>query len=214
MPETIASPDGVSGRAGLLEREGGGRSGAVSLRDLGVAVRRDLRVFLAIVGTLLATCLIYCLVAPREYEATARVALRGAPVSALALDRSESTQSSFFAPGQIQLETLANVFRSEQLAWRVITELKLYQLPGASPSFIRKFPSFSPKQPDPDAEACLLDEFQKDLTVQTIPRTLVLQLRFRSRSAPLAAAVVNGLIDAYQKQETEERVQATRASAG
>lgn len=176
-------------------------------------VRRDMRLFLAIVGALLFACLVYCMVAPNVYEATGRVSLRGAPVSVLALDRNEGSTPGSFASGQVQLETLANVFRSDRLAWRVISELKLYQAAEIRRPFACKFPNFAPAQHDPDATAWLLDEFQRDLTVQTIPRTLVLEIRFRSQDAALSAAVVNGLIEAYEKQETEERVQATDASA-
>lgn len=176
-------------------------------------MRRDWRVFSTIVGVALLACLVYCMVAPNAYEATARVVLHGTSMSELSLDRNESATSASFAPGQVQLETLADVFRSDQLAWKVITDLKLYQAPGMTGSFSRRFPGFSAAQPSPDARAYLQDEFQRDLTAQTIPRTLVLKIAFRSHDAGLSAAVVNGLIQAYEKQETEERVQATDASA-
>jgi hypothetical protein len=39
---------------------------------------------------MLGACLLYCLVAPNEYEAIARVALRGTPVSVLTLDRTDT----------------------------------------------------------------------------------------------------------------------------
>ena len=110
----------------------------------------------------------------------------------------------------MQLETLANVFRSDQLAWGVILDLKLYSAPGFTGSFARRFPNFNSTQPSPDARDGLLDEFQRDLTVQTIPRTLVLQIRFRSRDAALSAAVVNALINAYHRQDTDVRVEATK----
>ena len=167
---------------------------------------------LGIVGSFLAGCLIYCVVTPNVFEATARVALRGGPVSELTLDRNGSANSGSFASGQVQLETLANVFRSDALAWKVITQQRLYRAPGMTGSFARKFPGFVAEEPAPDARAYLLDEFQRDLTVQAIPRTLVLDIRFRSHDAALSAAVVNGLIEAYAKQQTEERVQATTAS--
>jgi polysaccharide export outer membrane protein len=158
---------------------------------------------------LLGACLLYCLLAPSEYEATARVALHGTPVSVLNLDRSEAASGSF-ASGQVQLETLASVFRSDQLAWDVISRLALDKAPGFRGSFPRKFPSFDSTQPGPDAKAWLLDKFQRDLTVQTIPRTLVLQIRFRSRDAALSAAIVNALIAAYRHQDADARIVATK----
>jgi polysaccharide biosynthesis/export protein len=182
---------------------------SLSLCELWFAIRRNLRFFLSIVGTLLAACLLYCLLAPNEYEATARVALRGTPVSVLSLDRNEGASGSF-ASGQIQLETLASVFRSDQLAWDVISRLALYKAPGFMGSFSRKFPTFDPARPGPDARALLLDRFQRDLTVQTMPRTLVLQIQFRSRDAALSAAIANAVIAAYRRQDAEARIVATK----
>ena len=183
----------------------------LSLHQLQFAVRRNLQLFLSIVGGLLGVCLLYCLIAANEYEAMARVALRGAPVSVLTPDRSESASGSF-ASGQVQLETLANVFRSDQLAWNVITRLSLYKATGFMGSFSRKFPNFDPAQPSPDAKAWLLDKFQRDLTVQTIPRTLLLQIRFRSQDAALSARITNAILSGYQQQDADASVEATMAA--
>ena len=94
--------------------------------------------------------LLYCVIAPNVYEATARVALRGTQVSLLTLDRNEGAPSGSFASGQVQLETLANVLRSDQLAWDVISRLQLYKAPGFKGSFAQKFTDFSANQPSPD----------------------------------------------------------------
>lgn len=210
MPETIASPTDQLSRA-RPEANLSSRS-SVSFIELGRVIRRDWRVFGGIVGSSLAACLIYCLVAPRVYEATARVALRGAPMSELALDRNSTASSASFASGQVQLETLASVFRSDALAWKVITRLELYRTAGMTGGFVRKFPGFNAGQPSPDARAYLLDEFERDLTVQSVPRTLVLQIRFRSYDAALSTAIVNTLIETYAAQQTEDRVKATSVS--
>ena len=80
----------------------------------------------------------------------------------------------------VQQETLANVFRSDQLAWRVITGLKLYQAPGFMGRFASRFPDFRADAPSADAQDWLLERFQRRLRVQTLPRTLLIQIRFRS----------------------------------
>ena len=188
MPEISAVQEDPTTDHDALRRQASGPNSPLSFRELCSAVRRNLRFFLTIVGTLVSACLLYCLIAPNEYEATARIALRGTTVSVLTLDRGESASGSF-ASGQVQLETLANLFRSDQLAWDVMTRLALYKAPGFMGSFPRRFPKFNPAQPSPDARAWLLDKFQRDLTVQTIPRTLVLEIRFRSHDAALSAAV-------------------------
>jgi polysaccharide biosynthesis/export protein len=146
---------------------------------------RRRRVFLGIEGGLLLLCLPYCLIVPNQYEASAKVALRTTPASALSLEAAASpfaAASILSAP--LQQETLANYFRSDQLAWKVIFDLKLYQAAAFSGRLERLFPRL-----DIDA--------------------LVLEIRFRSRDAALSAAVVNELIRVYGQQDSEARVQAT-----
>lgn len=116
---------------------------STSLREVGHTMLLHRRMMLSVVGGLLVACLLYCLIAPKQYEARARVALRIAPATALSLDGTDGTPSGSLAPGQTQLETLANVFRSDQLAWRVMLEKKLYQAPGFMGSFAQRFPNFN-----------------------------------------------------------------------
>ena len=181
----------------------------LSLRELGEILVRRRRLIGAILGGLLLLCLLYCLIAPNQYEASAKVALRTAPASSLSLEAAEPYVAASILSAPVQQETLANVFRSDQLAWRVINDLKLYQAPGFKGRFDSRFPSFRPEAPSPDAQAWLLERFQWRLHVQTLPRTLLIQIRFRCRDAALSAAVVNGLIGAYGQQDSESRVQAT-----
>jgi polysaccharide export outer membrane protein len=178
-----------------------------------VLVRRR-RLVGSVVGGLLLACLLYCLIAPNQYEASAKVELRASPASALNLDAEDSSAAAASLSSPLQLETLANVFRSDQLAWRVITELKLYQAPGFMGNFASRFPGFHPDAPGADAQAWLLERFQRRLHVQSLPRTLLLQIRFRSRDAALSAAVVNALIRVYSEQDNEARVEATAQASG
>ncbi len=166
-----------------------------------------------IVGSLLI-CLIYCLLAPPQYEARARLALRTAPATALNMDGTEGGFSGSLASGQTQLETLANVLRGDQLAWRVILDRGLYREPAFSGRFSSRFHQFRPDQPSPDAEAYLLERFQTRLHVRTVPRTLLLEIDFRSGDPALSAVVVNSLIHACEEQEADARVQSTVQAAG
>jgi polysaccharide export outer membrane protein len=183
------------------------------LRELWLVLLRRRCLIGSMVGGLLLACLLYCLVAPNQYEASARVALRTSPSSTLSLEAAEPMMAASILSAPLQQETLANVLRSDQLAWKVIAALKLYQAPGFSGRFVGKFPDFHAESPSPEAQAWLLERFQKRLRVETLPRTLLIQIRFRSRDAALSANVVNTLIAAYGQQDTDARMQATlRAS--
>jgi polysaccharide export outer membrane protein len=187
----------------------GGRNSTRSLSELWAVLVRRRRLVGCVVGGLLLACLLYCLITPNQYEASARVALRSSPAFALGLEAQEPFVAASILSSPVQQETLANVFRSDQLAWKVIIGLNLYQSPGFMGRFASKFPDFRPDAPSADAQEWLLERFQRRLRVQTMPRTLLIEIRFRSKDAALSASVVNGLIRAYGEQETEARVQAT-----
>ena len=207
MPDATAVPDNSP-------QSPNGRRGARSFRELGELLLRRRRFVASVVGGLLLACLIYCLIAPNQYEASASVALRTSPSTTLNIEAAEPMVAASILSAPLQQETLANVFRSEQLAWRVIAGLKLYQAPGFMDGFAGKFPDFHADAPSAEAQAWLLERFQRRLRVQTLPRTLLIQIRFRSHDAALSANVVNALIAAYGRQDTDARVQATlQASA-
>jgi uncharacterized protein involved in exopolysaccharide biosynthesis/protein involved in polysaccharide export with SLBB domain len=186
----------------------------VSLRDLVRVLSRRRRVVLGVVGGLLLACLLYCLIAPNQYEAKARVALRTAPAAPLGIDVAEPAAGTSILSAPLQQETVANVFRSDRLAWRVITGLKLYQAAAFNGKFSGLFPGFRPETPSPEAQAYLLERFRRRLHVLTLPRTLMIEIRFRSKDAALSASVVNALIDAFGQQEGEARVAATAEATG
>ncbi len=188
--------------------------GSTSFRDLGRTIWRRRRFIVIILGSLLAACALYCLVAPSQYEAVARVELRAAPVSSLSLDGAEAQVPTSILSAPIALETLASVLRSDQLAWRVVVALKLSSAPGFCGNFGSRFPGFDPSKPTPEAQAWLLDRFARRLRVESVPRTMLVEIRFRSHDAALSAAVVNQLIAGYNEQETESQIQATAAASG
>jgi polysaccharide export outer membrane protein len=188
-------------------------SPSTSLRELLAVVSRRRWLVASVEGGLLLLCLLYCVIAPNQYEASARVALRTAPASALSLETSGPLAAASILSAPLEQETLANFFRSEQLAWRVIIDLKLYQATGFNGRFDRMFPRFHPETTTIEAQAYLLERFKKRLLVETVPRSLVIQIRFRSRDAALSAIVVNDLIRLYGEQESESLQQATNVQS-
>ena len=212
LPDTVALQHESSSASGAHAASEPGQS--TSLRQLCRVLWRRRRVIAFIEGSLLSLCLLYCFIAPNSYEAAARIELRTAPASSLNLESNEALASASILSAPMALETLAGVLRSDQLAWRVITELRLYQAPGFCGNFAIRFPGFRSDSPSPEAQAWLLDRFARRLSVQTLPRTLLVEVRFRSHDAALSASVVNALVQAYSEQETESQIQSTAQASG
>ena len=80
-------------------------SSTTSLRELWqVLVRRRLSVG-AVVGGLLLLCILYCIVIPNQYEASAKVALRQAPASSLSMEAAaEPLAAASLLSAPLQLE--------------------------------------------------------------------------------------------------------------
>jgi polysaccharide export outer membrane protein len=214
LPNTLSIHEVLLNDSASRTLTNAARPASTSLRELWQVVWRRRRFVAGIEGALLLLCLLYCLIAPNQYEAAARVELRTSPVSSLSLDGPEPQITSSILSAPIALETLASVLRSDQIAWRVITGLKLYQAPGFRGSFAGRFPGFNPDRPAPDAQTWLLERFSRRLRVQAMARTLLVEIRFRSRDAALSAAVVNAVIRAYEEQENESQIQATAQASG
>lgn len=213
MPETPTVTPSVEANVDVESRRNLGRKHLPVSRSLGEVLARRWRFALGIECCLLLLCLMYCLVAPRQYEATARVELRTAPASPLGSGASGLAASNSATIASTALETVAGVLRGDQLAWRVIEGLKLYDAPGFRGSFARRFPGFHPDSVTPGEQDWLLERFSDRLQVETIPRTLLIEVRFRSRDAALSAEVVRALLNAYDEQDRETRAEATEQAS-
>ncbi len=134
------------------------------------AVWRRRRLIAVIEAALLLLCLLYCLIAPNQYEADARVELRTAPVSSLSLEAQEPFASASVLSAPMALETLASV--SAQRSACLARNRRAQALPDRqafSGRFPQRFPGFNPDNPAPDAEAWLLDRFASRLHVKPCP---------------------------------------------
>ena len=80
----------------------------------GVLVRRR-RFAGSVVGGLLLACLLYCLIAPNQYEATAKVALRTSPPSPLSLGAPEPLMAASILSASM-IKKLAQSVRLQSLS--------------------------------------------------------------------------------------------------
>jgi capsular exopolysaccharide synthesis family protein len=116
---------------------------------------------------------------------------------------------------ETKLQTQVNILQTDALAWDVIERLRLDQRSETVP---RKFiigPPVCMSRPDqslegvsPECKKELLDEFHDRLHVQSVPKTEIVEIRFRCRSRELAAQVANTLADTYVDKSFQTKYQA------
>jgi polysaccharide biosynthesis transport protein len=126
------------------------------------------------------------------------------------------------------LETQYRILESENLARRVIAQLKLNQTAEFRPS--SKGPADSPQHDNSspqvfavagalrrpsttDIDNELLKKFQDRLDIEPLKRSRLVEISFESNDSKLAAQVVNTLADTYIQQNLEVRWQASQKAS-
>ena len=178
--------------------------------------RRRAPLFVCIaLGILGAIVVSVCL--PTRYEAVARLTVdmepsRGAGVEALA-------EAAGVADATI-LQTQVSILQTDSLAWELIRTLRLDQRQETVPRSFLGSPvcrSAADQSIDKVSTECrqqLLDEFRKRLHVQSIPRTDIIEIRYRCRSRELAAQIVNTMTALYVERNFQSKYQSALKSSG
>ena len=192
--QTYGPPDGYA--AGLTEQ--------LDLRRLWAMFRRRLVLFAAVAGAILAAAIIFTLVAPRQYTATASVML--------------NTRQQDVTPGRSVLSDLpkvegvvdseVEVLKSRELTERVIQALKLDQ----DVTFNKALKDGKPKtQADADLQHTkLVDTVQDGLKISRAGLTFVINIDYTAPSPQMAAAIAEKYAEIYLDNQTEAKVDATQ----
>jgi uncharacterized protein involved in exopolysaccharide biosynthesis len=158
-------------------------------------------VVLATLTIVFAISVIATLRMTRLYEARSKVAIFPETPNVLGLKDSES---SYYGSGEddtdTALETQVAILRSDALAVKVIESMHLDQNPGFTG--VRSTPihaglSVSRLEPDPARVASLLGAFHGGLTVQVVPRTRLIEVRYMHADRRLAAEIANTLVKTF-----------------
>src|SRR5208282_222019 len=146
---------------------------------------------------------------PKRYEAVTRLKVDRESSDSFGLEALSLTGDS-----ETKLQTEVAVLWTDSLAWEVISRLRLDQRSEMAPRRNIVGPPeclSSPGQPvesiSPECRRTLLNEFHQRLHVQSVPRTEVIEIRYRSRSREMAAKVVNTLADMYIERNFQSNYQ-------
>ena len=147
---------------------------------------------------------LYCVLKTRRYEAVADLAIH--PEASDTLNLSDTSLSSLGDDWNVRLETNVRILKSATLAQAVIDKLHLERTPEYA---IRDSKDLT----DNDRRHLLLGIFGRSLEVQSVPRTQVVEIRFRNRDPKLAADVVNALSEEFQQYNFVTRYRATQQAS-
>ncbi|HUI43962.1 MAG TPA: polysaccharide biosynthesis tyrosine autokinase [Terriglobia bacterium] len=159
---------------------------------------------------LTATCILVALVAVVSfkmrpvYQATARVEVEAeAPqIQSLSdLYRSTPSDGAF-------LQTQVNVLESDTLAWETIQQLGLAGKAEFSSAAGTDLSDLAPSR-----RGRLIRAFRERLHVELMRNSRMLEIRFESTDAPLAAAVANALVNNYAEYNFRMKYDATRQAS-
>ena len=182
------------------------RSTDISLAEIWMVVRRRRLIISSCIGVTLLLAAAYCALAPRRYEALARLAVDHDSNNTLGINSSDPL--NLFGDPMMMQETQVRILQSDTVAWDVIHQLRL----DKSPEFAKQ-ESGSQNQLleniTPKGRVALLKAFHSRLQVSTVPKTWMIEMRFRSKDPKLAADIVNATTNAYLERNFRTRYNAT-----
>ncbi len=166
----------------------------ISLAEISAVIRKRRWIVASCLGLALSLAAAYCILAPRRYEATVRVVVN--PDSGNPLDLDVGAAMNPFVDPALMQETQVHIMESDTVAWDVIRKLRLDK---AKEFASKKHPEQADSADNigPDRRFELLNLFHRRLNVASVPKTALIELRFRSRDPRLAAQIVNATADAY-----------------
>jgi polysaccharide biosynthesis transport protein len=180
---------------------------ALTAPDLWTIFKKRKLTIIGFAASVCALVVAYTYTRKPVYEAVARLQIDPSRPTNLGIDENEK------APGQPSsidnyLKTEVMIIQSQTVATRVMNALKLY----ANPVFagrMASLPVSDMSQLTLHDRQQLLTVFDKDLNVSRTPDTEIVEVRFRSPDAALAAKAANAVVDEYMRRNFLVRVDGT-----
>lgn len=178
-------------------------------------VRRQYRVFLIVPAVGIILGLLYLLVTPAQYTASATLLIDSSPLRVL---QTQQQQVGEVTLDTVQVGSQVEILGSEKIALAVIKQLAL----ADDPDFIRKGSGIAGlfAAPATDAtsnaelERTVLDEFAGHRNISRVERTYALTIAYTSRSPILAARIANAIAEAYINDQLDAKYQTIRRASG
>ena len=209
MNESLIPTQHVAGRSStaLLPLPALEAKDDITLQEIWRVLRkRRLLVLGCLIGTVVLAGAISAFL-PRRYEAVARVLVNPQDSNALGLDPMEALAGNGLSNDIVQ-QTQVRVLQSDPLAWSVIRQLRLDQRKDFAGELTTP-PGDAIDHVPANKRVLLLATFHELLRVEAVPKTELIEVRFRARDPQEAANGANALTNAYIERNFRTRYEAT-----
>ena len=174
------------------------RADELLLPELWRMLRMRGRAIVACVVAGLVLALLYILVKSPRYEASAQIEVSPAGTNSLGLDELATRVLSPADP-TLQLQSAVAVLQSKTVALSAMQQTKLAERSDFAGRWVQP-PDTDVTTLTPEARDQLLLRFQKNLKVEIVPKTDIIQVQFRAKDPQLAAQVVNATVSSYTER--------------
>ena len=180
-------------------------------RELLSFVRRRLRLFVLVAGSVVALTLLYTFTATPRYTATANIILDTRKTDVVKSDQVVSD----LARDSATVDTQVQLLMTRDLARLVTQRLALHREPEFNPALRSGwFGGKAAALPAADAPVpdYVVSTMMHNLSVKRTGISYLIALSFESQSPKLAARIANGFADAYLEDQSRAKANFTRAA--
>ena len=168
------------------------------LPELWRTLRARWFVILACVIVCLVLATLYVLIRSPRYEASASIEVSPAGTNSMGLDELSSRILSPSDP-TVQLQSAVTVLESSTIALAAVQQARLAERKDFAGRWVQ------PSGTDvaglsPEVRDNLLLRFHKSLKVEIVPKTDIINVRFRSKDPKLSSEVVNAIVSSYSER--------------
>ena len=186
------------------------------IEQLAGFVRRQLPIFIFVIGCCIALGLVYLITTPASFTSHAMLLIDS---SKLRILQQQQAPIGDVPIDTAQVETQVEILKSENIGLSVIKDLKLTDDPefvGPGGGVVGHILDFfaSPKvQSETDLTRQALATFLAKRAIARVSRTYVLDIGYTSLNADRSASIANAIADAYVVDQLESKYQATRRAS-
>jgi succinoglycan biosynthesis transport protein ExoP len=202
--QLILKPSSTLRRLPMTPEMSEDRSAEISAREAGRTISRHKWLITFITAVIFGSVTLYTFLKTPIYESVARIHIDPKQPTNLGLDDgSREANSSVDTVSRVLTEV--KILQSESVASQTIQSLALGKNSDFAGTDVADSGPDNPSEMEPLKRQQLLERFFKNTSIQVVPNTEIVEVRFRNRNPALAAQVVNTIVNSYREHVFQTR---------